>query len=211
MGTSGMGWEPAQTGSLLTLRRVAQMETRLGALLAGRTCVVYDSDADRSSPAWQGAALRAALQPALGQLLEGRVQPLRHYLHPLRCVLPRLGPVAFLSPGLNGLVGRWVKTAAELVLLRKSAAISAEAMARCIRLTRANVPEAVLAATFGASVLYACKPAVKAGETQVTSRPQVTCQRLRRVRVQGAGCTADGLPAGGRQWRRRMHYPLLAK
>ena len=68
---------------------MAQMETRLEALLAGRTCVVYDSDADRSSPAWQGPTLRAALQPAPGQLLEGRVQPLRHYLHPLRCVLPQ--------------------------------------------------------------------------------------------------------------------------
>ena len=78
---------------------LAQMEMRLGALLANRTCVVYDSDADRSSPAWQGAALRAALQPALGQLLEGRVQPLRHYLHPLRCVLHQ--------PGLAGVpVGR---------------------------------------------------------------------------------------------------------
>ena len=63
------------------------MEMRLGGLLAGRTCVVFDSDANRSSPAWQGPTLRAALQPALGQLLEGRVQPLRNYLHPLRCVL----------------------------------------------------------------------------------------------------------------------------
>ena len=78
---------PTQLAVLPTVCR-AQMETRLGALLAGRTCVVYDSDADRSSPAWQGPTLRAALQPALGQLLEGRVQPLRHYLRPLRCVLP---------------------------------------------------------------------------------------------------------------------------
>lgn len=66
-----------------------QLETRLGALLTGKTCVVYDSDADRSSPAWQASALRAALQPAMGQLLEGR-QPLRQYLHPLRCVSPAL-------------------------------------------------------------------------------------------------------------------------
>ncbi|KAK9822676.1 hypothetical protein WJX81_007251 [Elliptochloris bilobata] len=105
---------------------VSELETRLGALLAGSTCVVYDSDADRSSPAWQAAALRAALQLALGQLPEERVQPLRHYLHPLR----------------------WVKSAAELALLRKSAAISAAAMARCLRLTREGVSESVLAATF---------------------------------------------------------------
>ena len=139
------------TSSPLTVCQNAQMETRLGALLAGRTCVVYDSDADRSSPAWQGAPLRAALQPALGQLLEGRVQPLRHYLHPLRCVLPQLGPAIrpVAKPECLTFVSRWVKTAAELALLRKSAAISAEAMARCIRLTRANVSEAVLAATFG--------------------------------------------------------------
>lgn len=59
----------------------------------------------------------------------------------------------FMWPGLNAcltLLIRWVKTAAELALLRKSAAISAEAMARCMRLTRASVSEAVLAATFGA-------------------------------------------------------------
>lgn len=92
MGALAYVRNPTQLAVLLTTAcQTVQMETRLGALLAGRTCVVYDGDADRSSPAWQGPTLRAALQPALGQLLEGRVQPLRHYLHPLRCVLPQLG------------------------------------------------------------------------------------------------------------------------
>ena len=114
---------------------------------------MYDSDADRSSPAWQAAALRAALQPALGQLLEGRVQPLRHYLHPLRCArLPCFSLRLHGHARCDGhsALRRWVKSLAELALMRKSAAASAAAMARCIQLTRPGVSEAFIAATFGA-------------------------------------------------------------
>ena len=115
-------------------------------------------------------------------------------------------------PNLNACLTsfiRWVKTAAELALLRKSAAISAEAMARCMRLTRASVSEAVLAATFGACEFLGYKACLRP-EHSGDKPQQVTSWRLRRVRVQGAGRPADGLPTGGRQRPGCMHHPLLA-
>jgi Xaa-Pro aminopeptidase len=177
----------------------AQLETRLGALLAGRTCVVYDSDADRSSPAWQAAALRAALQPALGQLLEGRVQPLRHYLHPLRCarlpqLLLRLHSRA--RRDRRSALRRWVKSPAELALLRRSAAASAAAMARCIQLTRPGVSEAFIAATFGAHgaatwadvpLVLACQRARCGAEYECRMRG---AQQMAYPQVVGAGADA---------------------
>lgn len=53
------------------------------------------------------------------------------------------------------MLGRWQKSAAELALMRRSAAIAAASIKLCMQRTRPGVFEFQLAATFGAGSYYA--------------------------------------------------------
>ncbi|KAF8072937.1 ICP55 [Scenedesmus sp. PABB004] len=99
---------------------VQELPARVQQLAAGASSVLFDFD---RVGAFQYAALRQALHEAIGR---GKTMPLRPHLHRLR----------------------WVKSPGELALMRSSAAIAAQSMARVMALSHAGVGEGALATEF---------------------------------------------------------------
>jgi Xaa-Pro aminopeptidase len=97
-----------------------QLPARVQHMAASASAVLFDFD---RHTAYQFPALRSALHDAAAK---GRSMPLRPHMHRLR----------------------WVKSPAELRLMRASAAISAHAVRRCMALSHAGVHEGALALEF---------------------------------------------------------------
>lgn len=76
---------------------------------------------------------------------------------------------------------RWQKSAAELDLMRQSASLAANSLARCMQLTRPGVDEHFLGATFGAG------QCIKVSQAEAYVRGELgfhTCLHLAKLPLQ---------------------------
>lgn len=115
---------------------LSEMPARLGRVLAAASAVAFDPPSGAAAAAQPRAGGAAGVQwlPAYREAeARGRVAPLRPALHRLR----------------------WVKSPAELALLKNSAAAAADAMADCMRATRPGGDEHGVASLFE----YRCRQA----------------------------------------------------
>ncbi|KAK9908284.1 hypothetical protein WJX75_005446 [Coccomyxa subellipsoidea] len=154
---------------------MSELEQQLEALVATSGAVFYDRGEERTTAPCEHGRLHQAMLVALQQR---RVHPLKPTLHPMR----------------------WRKSGAEVELMRQSASLAAQSLARCMQLTKPGVEEHFLGATFE----YECKargaqrlayPVVVAGG--VDSCTIHYLQNNKRVRegellLMDAGCELHG-------------------